>query len=297
MEISTVALLASFGGGVFAAGIGTLQAFIFTGFAVIAGVAMAGAGGGDGMLTHVAFGPFLGPHISFGGGVAATAYAARRGLMPNGRDIGVALMGLNRPDVLMVGGLFGMVGYLCERGLAGLGWVPWTDTIAVTVVLSAMIARLIFGRTGLFGRVAAGGARFQTSEQARWLAWQEKPGQIIAIGLGAGLSSAYAAISLGAGGGGAVMGFGIAAAALIFLHSGGTVPVTHHIALPAALAALSTGSIVVGAAFGILGGFLAELFSRLFLIHGDTHIDPPAAAIGATVLVLRLAEASGLLGA
>jgi hypothetical protein len=297
MEISTIALLASFGGGVFAAAIGTLQAFIFTGFAVMAGVAMAGAGGGDAMLTQVAFGPFLGPHISFGGGVAATAYAARRGLMANGRDIGVALMGLNRPDVLLVGGLFGVVGYLCERGLAGLGWDPWTDTIAVTVVLSAIIVRLAFGRTGLFGRVAEGGGQFRPSEQACWLPWQSAPGQVAAIGVGAGLASAFAAISLGAEGGGAVLGFGIAAASLFFLHAGGSLPVTHHIALPAALAALASGSIVIGAAFGVIGALAGEFYSRLFLIHGDTHIDPPAAAIGTTVLFLRLAEANGLLGA
>ena len=296
MEITTIALLASFGGGVFAAAIGTLQAFVFTGFAVIAGVAMAGAGGGDAMLTQVAFGPFLAPHISFAGGAAATAYAARRGLMPNGRDIGAALMGLNRPDVLLVGGLFGVLGYLCERGMAGLGWVPWTDTIAVTVVASAIAARLVFGRTGLFGRVAPGGGQFRTSEQATWLAWQESPGQIATIGVGAGLASAYAAMMLGADGGGAVLGFGIAAASLIFLHAGGSLPVTHHIALPAAVAALASGSIVIGAVFGVIGALAGEFYSRLFLIHGDTHIDPPAAAIGTTVLLVRIAEANGLLG-
>ncbi len=296
MEITAVALLAAFGGGVFAAGVGALQAFIFTGFAVIAGAAMAGAGGGDAMLAQVAFGPFLGPHISFAGGVAATAYAARRGLMPNGRDIGVALMGLNRPDVLLIGGLFGVVGYLVERGLAGLGWGSWTDTIAVTVVLSAILTRLAFGRTGLFGRVAPGGGQFRTSDEARWLAWQEAPAQVAVIGVGAGLASAYVAISLGAAGGGAVVGFGIAAASLFFLHAGGSLPVTHHIALPAALAALASGSIVVGAVFGVIGALTGEFYSRLLLIHGDTHIDPPAAAIGTTVLFLRLAELSGLAG-
>lgn len=29
----------------------------------------------------------------------------------------------------------------------------------------------------------------------------------------------------------------------------------------------------------LLAALLGELFSRLFLIHGDTHIDPPANAI------------------
>ncbi|MGH3089646.1 MAG: hypothetical protein ACRDSJ_20360, partial [Rubrobacteraceae bacterium] len=36
---------------------------------------------------------------------------------------------------------------------------------------------------------------------------------------------------------------------------------------------------LLGGAAGIGGAFLGELFSRLFLIHGDTHVDPPAHAI------------------
>ena len=38
-------------------------------------------------------------------------------------------------------------------------------------------------------------------------------------------------------------------------------------------------AILVGAVAGILGALLGELSSRLFLIHGDTHLDPPAIAI------------------
>ncbi len=294
MDIQITALLAAFGGGLFAAAIGTLPSFIFTGLAVMAGVAVAASGGGDVLLAGVAFGPFLSPHIAFGGGAAATAYAARRNLLPNGRDIAAGLMGLNRPDVLLVGGLFGAGGYAVERALAGVGLVPWTDTIALTVVLSAIAARLAFGGTGLFGRVPAGGSRFRPDHESHWVRWQESPGQIAAIGLGAGLASGYAAMLLGEDRGGAVIGFGIAAAALIFLQYGTQMPVTHHIALPAALAALASSSLLFGALFGVLGAFLGEMYSRLLLIHGDTHIDPPAAAIATAVLALRLLEAGGL---
>jgi hypothetical protein len=41
----------------------------------------------------------------------------------------------------------------------------------------------------------------------------------------------------------------------------------------------------------LLAALLGELFSRLFLIHGDTHIDPPANAIwvmATVVFVLSL---------
>ena len=43
---------------------------------------------------------------------------------------------------------------------------------------------------------------------------------------------------------------------------------------------------IAGAAAGIGGALFGELFSRLFLIHGDTHVDPPAAAIAAMATVI-----------
>ena len=151
IDLSWAALLAAFGGGAFAAAIGTLPAFILTGFAVLAGVAAALGGGGTAILDHIAFGPFLGPHISFAGGVAAVAYAHRKGLVPSARDITPPLMGLGRPDVLAVGGLFGAIGYLLERVFQAIGLGPWTDAIALTVVVSAILVRIAFGSTGIFG--------------------------------------------------------------------------------------------------------------------------------------------------
>ena len=162
-------VLAAFGGGLFAAAIGTLPSFVFTGLLVVAGAAVAAAGGGTDMLTHVAFGPVFGPHIAFGGGAAATAYAYRRGLIESGRDISLPLMGLNRPDVLLVGGAFGSAGYLLEFLWRLIGLGPRTDTIAMTVVISAMIARLLFGRSGLASR------QFRPDERRNWVRHQEGP--------------------------------------------------------------------------------------------------------------------------
>ncbi len=290
MELDLVLLLlAAFGGGVLGAAVGALPAFIFTGFAVLAGVAAA-AGGSPVMLSEIAFGPVLGPHVSFAGGVGAAAYAAKRGLIDNGRDIGLSLMRLHRPDVLAAGGLFGVFGALLNAGFGTLGWGSWTDTIALTVVVSAIVGRLLFGSTGVFGQVADGGEQFRPTDEASWVRWQESPGQIVMIGVGVGLASAWGALKLGADGGGDVLGFGIAAALLIFAITGGGMPVIHHIALPAAAATLVSGSLLVGALFGVIGGFAGELFARLFLIHGDTHIDPPAAAIAAVICLLRVTE-------
>ena len=288
MDIDLLLLLAAFGGGVLGAAVGALPAFIFTGFAVLAGVASAQTGR-PAIIETIAFGPLLGPHVSFAGGAAAAAYAAKRGLIENGRDIGFSLMGLHRPDVLLVGGLFGVLGSLLNASWVAFGMGPWIDTIALTVVISAIMARLAFGSTGVFGKVSDGGVQFRPTDEACWVRWQESPGQIAVIGLGVGLASGWGALALGAGSGGDVIGFGLAAALLIFALIGGNMPVLHHIALPAAAATLASGSLLVGGVFGVVGGFAGEFFARLFLIHGDTHIDPPAAAIAFSILVIRVA--------
>ena len=282
IEINAAALAAAFGGGLFGAAIGALPAFVFTGVLVLAGTAAAASGGGADILTHAAFGPVFGPHIAFAGGVAAAAYACKRGLLETGRDISTPLMGLNRADALFVGGAFGAGGYLLNAlgQAAGLG--ARTDTIALTVVVSAAIARLVFGKSGLVGK------SFAPDESFHWVRHQERPSQAAAIGLGAGLLSAYMAGVLGPERGGGVLGFGIAASTLIFAQFGQKIPVTHHIALPAAAAALASGNLCVGALFGIVGAFAAEGFSRVFHMSGDTHIDPPAAGIALTMLLVRL---------
>ncbi len=282
MPFDWTSLFAAFGGGLFAAAIGTLPSFIFTGLLVLVGVAVAAAGGGAEVLSEVAFGSVFGPHIAFAGGAAATAYAHRRGFAASGRDISVPLMGLDRADVLVVGGAFGLFGYLLNQLWALLGLSPWTDTIALTVVVSAMVARIAFGRTGLASR------RFAPSADCHWVRHQERPAQCLWIGFGVGLLSAFLAQSFGADRGGGVFGFGIAAASLVFAQSGLKVPVTHHMALPAAAAALASGSLAAGAAFGVAGAFAGEWFSRVFHQHGDTHIDPPAAGIAIAVAAVRL---------
>ena len=281
MEFDLTTLLAAFGGGLFAAAIGTLPAFVFTGLLVLVGVGTAACGGGTHILTHVAFGPVFGPHIAFAGGAAATAYAYRRGFIGSGREITLPLMGLDKPDVLAVGGCFGALGYLLNLLWLHAGLGVRTDTIAMTVVVSAVIARVAFGRTGLASK------RFKPDANSHWVRHQERPIQCASIGLGIGLLSAFVALQLGAGRGGDVLGFGIAASSLLFAQFGLKTPVTHHMALPAADAALASGDILTGAAFGVVGGLVGEGFSRVFHQHGDTHVDPPAAGIAITIALIR----------
>lgn len=75
----------------------------------------------------------------------------KKGVSENGADIVSALAGLNKPDVLLVGGVFGVIGYLFkELVIANLfaGTISprlITDAPGITVFCSAILVRLIFG--------------------------------------------------------------------------------------------------------------------------------------------------------
>lgn len=342
-------LLAAFAGGAFGAAIGALPAFVFTGVMVIAGeaanlVASALAPELSSAMTaklgtmtgSIAFGSFFGPHISFAGGAAAAAYAAKQGYMNSGFDfhesknIGYALG--PKVDVMAVGGLFGLFGAVLTTFSAGLG-LPW-DPIAIAVVLSAFLHRAVLGysvlghaegsrldmtpfargetRTDATGTLPDG-AKAATDRLAvePWLPHQYHWASVAGIGLVAGLLGAYAAVETGS----AFLAFGISAASLLFLNLGvEKFPVTHHITLPAstvALAVLATGdgvqaalltggsdvtAILIGAFFGLICALFGEAFQRIVYAHGDTHVDPPAAAIVFGTLLIALLYFGGVLG-
>lgn len=285
-------LMAAFGGGVLGAAMGAVPVFILTGLLAIIGTAAAAGGGSE--LIQLAFGPVLGPHVSFGGGVAAAAYAGSRGVL-KGRDIASALMGTGRMDVLLVGGAFGVLGCVIVSVLKVSGLANWTDAVALGVVLSNIASRLAFGRTGTFGSVAhPHGRRFRPDDSASWLPWQQEWSHVIVIGLGVGLAAAYVTGSSGLGTGRDVIAFGISTVILTFLVMGQKVPVTHHISMPAAVGVMHGGGVLMGALCGVLGACVGELASRVFLIHGDTHIDPPAAAIAVVTTVILLLQAAGI---
>ena len=291
MDILTI--LIAFAGGIFGAAVGALQAFVILGFLILVGVA-AQATGAD--LMSIPLGAAFGPHVGgFAAGVAAAAYAGKKGKIETGRDIVSALMGTNSPDVLLVGGIFSVGAYVLNWALSQISFA-WTDTVALTVVISAVVARLLWGN-GLFGQVKAGNARYAPGPDTQWLPWQSTVAQRLLIGLGAGVLSAHAALLIGADNGGVVMGFAISAISLTLLGLGVQVPVTHHITLVAAVAATASGSLLWGAVFGIGAGIVGEYMANTFLVHGDTHIDPPACTIVVLTTVSILLDTLGVYGA
>lgn len=257
-------ILAAFGGGLFGAVVGALPAFIMTGILVIAGV--AGAAAGFDFVGNVAFGPFMGPHIAFAGGVAAAVYSHRRGKLAAGGDITTPLSKFNDPVTLIIGGAFGILGLLVNYLYADVLALQ-TDTVALTVVTSGVIARILFGKTGIFGKCE--------SDKRAYFPVSESLMTLIVMGFGLGLISSYFAVEYNL----VVLGFGISAAFLIFTQMGFEVPGTHHITLVAAVAAAATGNILIGGAFGAISAVLCDAFGKTFNSYCDSHIDPPAGAI------------------
>ena len=362
--ITVSLIIAAFAGGAFGAALGALPAFIFTGFMVVAGEAgnlvageLAESGAieeavGTGVTGSVAFGPVFGPHVAFAGGAAAAAYAAKKGYMDTGFDYHEAknitfALG-TKPDVLIVGGAFGILGMAIRQVSAGFG-MPW-DPIAMGVVLSALFHRLILGysligeaRKGLLNMTpfereemrtatAAGGAAADGPESATdggavqadrllvepWLPHQYKWVNVAVLGLVTGILGGYTAIMTGS----PFLAFGISAASLVFLNCGvEQIPVTHHMTLTSSTVALAafaesgdetyiatafdSGAAIVGgsaelalvlaAIMGIICALFGELFQRVFYAHGDTHWDPPAAAIVFGTFVIAVLYFAGVL--
>lgn len=294
MEFSIIELAMSFAGGIFGAAIGALPVWILCGLAVLIGAILNYATNDPTFMTMVAWGSFLGPHTSFAGGSAAAAYAAKKHMLGNGRDICSALIGLNNPKVLLAGGVFGMLGYVLLwliMQIPDYSQVPWTNHIALAVILNMMIARLMFGKKGLLGKVENNTSRWIQTEKAGWVIYQSNPMQLILLGISVALPASYFVLLLPNSEG--IM-FGLCTIVLLFMQFGFKVPVTHHIALSSTLLTIATGEMAWGVSFGLLAAFLGEFLACLFVNHADTHIDPPTFALVGTFTLFPILKLTGI---
>ncbi len=266
-------ILASFAGGILGAALGALPAFVFMGFVIVGGEALRIAGMNiagielGGYTDNLAFGAFFGPHIAFAAGAAATAYAAKKGYMEPGfggnwgphkaKNILIAYAG-RKLDVLLVGGVFGIIGWLVFY-LSDLVGAPW-DPIAFAVVVSALVHRLVL-RYPVIGKVRGdnlfdlgpfkrgethetdgqGGKPAERLNAEPWLPWFCEWQNVGLIGLAFGALGGLTFFYTGS----MFLAFGFSAATLVFLNLSFTedfklpqvpVPATHHITLPAATA-------------------------------------------------------------
>lgn len=276
-------IIAAFGGGVIGAYIGALPAFIMTGVVAIAGSIAAMAGGADLSVGYVAFGAYLGPQVGFCGGVVAAGYAGSRKKLASGTDILSPLYGLGDPMTLIVGGITGVIGMLLFQVFAALG-AP-TDLPALTITIIFVVARLVFGTTGVFGKYDGEGKREYFTGGKGFVC-------NVLLGLGLGTAVGFVSAQMSAAGVSEtalrsfpILCFGIAAVTLIFTQTGFACPATHHIAYPAACAAVWSGNPIMGIVFGILGAIIGDFMAKTVNSYCDTHIDPP----GATIMILLCA--------
>lgn len=287
--IEILSLIAAFGGGVFAAAIGGVPAFIMTGIFSVAGSVAAMAGAGDAsnvLLNYVAFGSFFGPHIAFAGGVAASAFAKKKGISENGADITTALAGYNEPSVLLVGGIFGVIGYLFkELVVANLfaGTISprlVTDAPGITVFCSAIVVRLVFG-----GKLRTGTGVFSQGKAMANCLVISICYSIVVGGLYTGAIAS--GVPMDALSGYATLIFGLAAIGLVFAVAGQPFYGCHHIVIIAAIAVVqsynATGNLYMAFLISIVCGTVSGLlcdFEGNFINSGtDSHIDGPAFAI------------------
>ncbi|WP_043534078.1 hypothetical protein [Actinomyces polynesiensis] len=302
-------LLAALAGGAVGAAIGANYAFVLTGFAVLTSWGVFAATGNTFGFDYLAFGPFMGPHVAFAGGVAAAIYARYRGHMEDGKDVNSPLAGLGKPAILVVGALFGAFGYVCQIGVSHIAWFgTHTDSVALSVLVSGLLARVVFG--GVPGRGLFRGslhtpelfspeaktfpAKIKPGPNGRWLEWQEKPSQLLAIGAFFGILAGGASLFLAANVGAHLselgfannlaaanansFGFGISAIVVLFLITNRNMPVQHHVTNIAGLAAVQFFPILMGSTFADftwtatsawdshawLMGFLALLLAAVF---------------------------------
>nr|WP_295610842.1 hypothetical protein [uncultured Terrisporobacter sp.] len=295
-----LALIAAFGGGAFAAGLGALPAFIMTGFLALVGTGITLAGGADILTSNLAFGSFFGPHIAFAGAAAATAYAARKnntliastsfdcgevaltleeGILIDGTDITYSLGKTLDGTVLIVGGVFGMIGYLVNYLYSGVLHLN-TDTVAMTVATLGLIARFTIGKSGLTGQ-------YTGTEKRQYFSQNQELIYNIVVGLSVGIMVSCVAAylkNLGVSKEFLIAGypslcFGISAITLVFAQMGFSVPITHHISLPAANAAVLSGNPIIGVVVAIACSLIGDFFTKTINSYVDTHIDPPACTI------------------
>ncbi|GAB3416094.1 hypothetical protein GCM10027435_12930 [Haloparvum alkalitolerans] len=333
VERFLVLVIAAMAGGAFGAALGALPSFIFTGFVVFLGEGIAilqrefdaieAVPDGElaaGITGVIGFGMVTGPHVAFAGGVAATAYAAKKypEMEPEGWDYHFGKNILyafgTKPDILAVGAVTGVAGMLIARLLGAVGFP--SDPIAISVVATALLARVAFGYS-LVGSPGGDGfldmtpfARGETRAMTDggkealvtepWLPHQYKWSGVATIGLIGGVLGGYLWLETGS----IFLGYAISAMSLLFLNLGvEKIPVTHHITLlgstAAVVVAAMTGSapvvLVAAGLVGALSGLLGEATQRLFYAHGSTHVDPPAMAIAILMLVIGVLALVGVL--
>lgn len=290
-----ITILTAFASGVLGTGLGAVAAVIMTAIAALIGIAANIAGADYDIVTNIAFGMFLGPQVAFGPACCAAAYAAKRGYLEDSHDVFTPLISIKKPDVLIVGGIFAIIGWYMNVGIGAVA-NGGVDSVALTVTIISLIAKVIFGGSPI-GTVEGGKKRFAVDSPC-WLDWQTSATgfHMLEIGGTVGIIAGYLVVTMcnlaQETGNEALAGasifpvWAIAVACFLIMATGRNIPVFHHIGLCAAYVAkmaydagAQDSAILWAVAFGILGAYMADWLAKLCSVNGLGYVDPPSAAI------------------
>lgn len=271
----------AFLGGIFGAVFGGAAVFIIFGFFGLLGVGLIIATGSDVVLNTIALSPIFSPEVAFSGAVAAAAYWGKVTRdkakidtsveVFDGSNIFAPLVSTNNVGVLLMGGVFGLAGFIITSLLNQAGFPA--DNIAVGVVATNIIARLLFG-----GSLAS-----QLPVEVDKMSLLTKPlvfNVIWSFALAAVIGSVVEVIQI------PLFGFVLGAFVLLFIAAGVNIPMIHHIGLIGGIAMLTFGNVWIAGIFGVIASLLCDFIGINLNANVKSHIDPPAAAIIILSLVL-----------
>lgn len=295
--LSLPAILSAFAAGVFGAAVGGTQGFVILGLAGVGAIALNGAG--VSFLASTIFGVWLNPPFWFAPCEIATSYAGKRGYWDNPKDVNKSLLALRHPDVLLVGGISGIVAYLVFlflRDIVGLNG----DQGAATIILMPLVYKIVTEKT-VFGKpsaeIQALGGRYSCRHDVHWVPTLHQGPEKLLWGLAWAtlqglccweIGTIYGAtedLSIWASNSPAYFAFFVSALSLVFAISAEAAP-SHHITLSAGYAfcscAAAGGSLglafIWAMGFGTFACFLSDFGGDTLTVHGSTFIDPPAMA-------------------
>jgi len=287
-------------GGCLGAALSGLGGFVLFGLLGSLGFLLLLGAHDNAWINAITGSPLLKPSVCFLGGVIATAYARRQGLIQCGKDIGRSFISYRRFDILAVGGVAGLSGYLINQSVETLlsGRV---DTIALTVFALPLFIKYHWRMTKTNDCEASSHA---VPSPYRFFEKFTRPlGKTLVacvVGLCTPLVTTmfflppetrpYAGLPV----------FFLSAVSLFPLFMGIPIPATHHFSGPAGAVALLWLSLhgvtagprevalvtlwgVTAAQVSVLAGGVME---KLFFTEGDIHIDPPAMGILVSTAVM-----------
>ncbi len=296
MAVTVMGMFLAFCAGMLATAIGSIGSVAITGLAVLVGIGVGVTGASYDFMGQIAFGYYLGPTFCFGPASVAAHYAYKKGYLKSSKDIVTPLASLGKPDVLVVGGLLGVISYLIVNVL-NMGFAGRMDTGAATVFALGLIGKVIFSKRPLKNilgttpeNIANTTGRFGMFCPITWVKSQSTPAQIVSISLCAAGLSGYATYTLlqvpGAAAVAAYPGWAVGILCFFINMSGFEIPITHHMSIVGSYAVIAAYSVtgdvsavIWGVAFGIAAGFTADVLTRVFLLYANGFVDPAAMSI------------------